>query len=152
MTDFHLICVGKVKDKNLTAIEEDYLKRLNLFKLKIHEVKSHDDNKKLEGDLVLKKIEEATKGKSAQIVTLEEKGKEFNSIDFSKFIEELMPSNQAVIFLIAGAAGHGEEVLKRKSNSLSLGKLTFPHKIARMLFAEQMYRAQTIIQGHPYHK
>lgn len=152
MTDFHLICVGKVKEKNLISIEEDYLKRLNLLKTKIHEVKSHDDNKKVEGDLVLKKIDEVTKGKAAYIVTMEEKGKEFDSKGFSKFIENTMQTNQIVIFLIAGAAGHGENVLGKKNSSLSLSKLTFPHKIARMLFIEQMYRAQTILQGHPYHK
>ena len=151
MKKSHLIVVGKLKDKNLESIENDYLKRIKSKSLVIHEVKANAENQDFEAKEVLKKIADLSKSDKPYIVTLTEFGKEYESPDFSKWLYKRVENNSSVIFIIAGATGHGPEVLKMSNESLSLSKLTFPHKIARILFVEQFYRAITIHDGHPYH-
>ncbi len=146
----HLITVGKLKDKNLEAIENDYLKRIKNPKLNIHEVKAKAENKDLEAQVVLKKIADLAKN-NPFICVLTEFGDEFESPKFSQWIYQKIESQQDVFFVIAGAEGPGEELLAKAQARLSLSKLTFPHKLARILFVEQFYRAMTIRDGHPYH-
>ena len=145
----NLITVGKLKDKNLEAIEHDYLKRINQPALKIIEVKASAESKDQEAQNVLKKIDSLSK--SPYIIVLTEFGKEFESPDFSKFHTERLESNQDIFYVICGAEGPGSELLKASHFKLSLGKLTMPHKLARVILVEQLYRAQTIRVGHPYH-
>jgi 23S rRNA (pseudouridine1915-N3)-methyltransferase len=80
-----------------------------------------------------------------------EKGKQFTSVDFSKWLFE-KSETQKIIFIIGGAAGHGEEVIAKANFKLSLSELTYPHKLARLLLVEQIYRAITIKNNHPYNK
>lgn len=147
----HLIVVGKLKDKHLEAIEQDYLKRIKSPKLQIHEVKAKAENKDLEATVVLKKIQDICKDENYYLVALTEFGTEFYSPEFSKWLTLKIEQNQHLIFVIAGAEGHGEAVLKKAKAKFSLSKLTFPHKMARIIFVEQFYRAMTIRDGHPYH-
>jgi len=149
--NIHLIVVGKLKDKHLESIEDSYLKRIKNPKLLIHEVKAKAENKDLEAEVVLKKVSDLTRSDNTFIVALTEFGQELDSPNFSAWIYQKVESYQHVVFLIAGAEGHGKEVLESIDASLSLSKLTFPHKIARVLFVEQIYRAMTIKDGHPYH-
>lgn len=151
MREVHLITVGKLKDSHYESIEKDYLKRINAFKLSIHEVKTHAEDVDKEATEVLKKIQDNSKG-SFKLITMMEKGKDYNSPDFSKWFFELLEDQAPIFFVIGGAAGHGEQVLEATTHKLSLGKLTYPHKLARVLLIEQLYRAQTISTGHPYHK
>lgn len=151
MKELHLIVVGKLADQNISELENDYLKRLSHTKLIIHEVKSHSENLDLEAREVKQKINEINKNDSSFIVLLMEKGKQFESREFSKWLFEKTPS-QKIIFIIGGAAGHGKEVLELAQFKLSLSEMTYPHKLARLLFIEQIYRAVTIKDGHPYHK
>jgi 23S rRNA (pseudouridine1915-N3)-methyltransferase len=145
-----LIVVGRLKSKELEILEIDYLKRFKKIYLKIIETKSLEDHPEKEGELVALEILELQKKASFDIVLLEEKGKLFNSPDFSNFLFEELAKN--VIFVIGGSSGHGSAVLKLKQKSLSLSPLTYPHKLARLLFIEQLYRAETIFSNHPYHK
>ena len=147
----HLIVVGKLKDKNLTTVEERYLKRIKNPQLIIHEVKARAENKDQEADVVFKKIQDITKDNNAFVVALTEFGIEYASPAFSKWLYEKIETHQYIIFVIAGAEGHGDKLLAKASAKLSLSKLTFPHKIARVLFVEQFYRAMSIRDGHPYH-
>lgn len=151
MKDIHLIVVGKIADKNIEALEQEYLKRLSGLKFSIHEVKSHSENLELEAREVKNKINEITKGDTPYIVLLTEKGKQFESRVFSNWLFEKTPTTR-IIFVIGGAAGHGTEIIQMSSFKLSLSEFTFPHKIARLLFIEQIYRAMTIKENHPYHK
>lgn len=152
MKEFHLITVGKLTESSYQEIELEYQKRLTHFKLSIHELKGRSEDLLLESSDVLKKIGELSAGKPAEIILLREGGKSFDSINFSSFITRLLDSNKPIIFVIGGASGHGKAVLQKESASLSLSPLTFPHKMARLILVEQLYRAQTIIQKHPYHK
>lgn len=151
MKDLHLIVVGKLADSNISELENDYLKRIVTPKFQIHEVKAHSENLDLEAREVKNKISEISKQDNPYTVLLTENGKQFDSRDFSKWLFEKNVT-QKVIFIIGGAAGHGEEVIKLANFKLSLSLLTYPHKLARLLLVEQIYRAVTIKDGHPYHK
>lgn len=147
----HLIVVGRLKDKHLEAIEENYLQRINSPDLKVHEVKARAESKNQEALEVLKKINDLTKDSPANIIALTEFGKEYDSVEFSKKVFDLIEKNQKLIFIVAGAEGFSSELLAMASHKISLSKMTFPHKIARILFIEQFYRAITIKNNHPYH-
>ena len=151
MTTAHLIVVGKLKDKNLEAIEKEYLKRIKNPSLLVHEVKAKAENKNLEAEVVLKKINDLAKNGTTYIVAMTEFGREFESPKLSEWIVDKIENYQDIFFVIAGAEGHGQGLLDKANAKLSLSKLTFPHKIARIIFIEQFYRALTIRDGHPYH-
>jgi len=146
-----LIVVGKLGDKNIEELERDYYKRLTSPKLTIHEVRAHSENLAKEAKEVTAKINELSKDENPYVVLLAENGKQFTSVNFSKWLFTLCET-QRMIFVIGGASGHGQEVIDRAQFRLSLSELTYPHKLARLLFVEQIYRAQTIKVGHPYNK
>ncbi len=147
----HLIVVGKLKDPHFESLEAEYIKRIHHPELIIHEVRASAENKEAEGEAILKKIRDLTQGSSAHLVALTEWGKRSTSVAFAQWLEALLERPQKVIFLIAGAEGFSEEVLSYCQERLSLSELTFPHKLARIILVEQLYRAQTIRSGHPYH-
>jgi 23S rRNA (pseudouridine1915-N3)-methyltransferase len=83
---------------------------------------------------------------------LDERGKTFSSIGFSEFIQGQMNQGQKqLVFVIGGAFGFSEEVYKKASYKISLSEMTFSHQLIRIVFMEQMYRAMTILNNHPYH-
>lgn len=146
--ELHLIVVGKLRDPHLEAVEADYLKRITNPPLLIHEVKASAENKEAEGEAILKKAKELG---ITHLIIMSEWGKKRTSVDFAKWTEELIEKQPKLAFVIAGAEGFSEEILKAAREKVSLSDLTFPHKIARVLLIEQIYRAQTIRSGHPYH-
>lgn len=145
----HLITVGKLKNKELEKIEMDYLKRVS--NLKIHEVKAQAQNKEQESKTVISKIEELTRSQESHSVILTEWGTQYTSPEFSQFLFSKIESGINIVFVICGAQGPSQELLDYSKSQISLSKLTFPHKIARLLFIEQFYRAITIHNNHPYH-
>jgi 23S rRNA (pseudouridine1915-N3)-methyltransferase len=102
--------------------------------------------KKNEGELVLKKI-----ASTDYLILLDENGKEFHSKDFANFIEKQSIHQSSLTFVIGGAYGFSKEVYERANTKISLSKMTFSHQLIRLIFAEQLYRAFTIIKGEPYH-
>lgn len=151
MKRIDLICVGKLKDSNLEAIETDYKKRINHFELHISEVKASADQPGIEAKNLLKKIDELKSKNNGVVILLSEFGRTFESPEFATWINQNLENAAGLIMVIAGATGFAEEILNRNYQKLSLSPLTFPHKIARIVLIEQIYRAQTIITGHPYH-
>ena len=151
MKDLHLIVVGKLGDKHIEELEFDYCKRLTSPKLYIYEARAHSEDLAKEAKEVGAKIDEISKNENPYIVLLTENGKQFTSVNFSKWLTNIS-ERQSVIFIIGGAAGHGEAIIKRAHFRLSLSELTYPHKLARLLLVEQIYRAQTIAANHPYNK
>jgi len=90
---------------------------------------------------------------NAKVVVLDERGKNMSSPEFAGILENWMTSGTSEIcFLIGGADGHLEETRQKADLVLSFGKLTLPHILMRAVLAEQIYRAETIISGHPYHR
>ncbi len=89
----------------------------------------------------------------AKLIALDEAGKQQTSVAFAQSIRSMQEDGTAdLCFVIGGADGHGDAVKDAASNILSLGRLTLPHGLARIVLAEQIYRATTIIAGHPYHR
>lgn len=91
-------------------------------------------------------------GDRDEVILLDDKGKQYNSENFSKFLEaRLGASDRPLVFIVGGAFGFGQKLRERADSMLSLSAMTFSHQIIRVIFAEQLYRAFTIIKGEPYH-
>lgn len=151
-----LIVVGKNEQKYLKEALDIYIKRLthyiNFELVVLPDVKnaknmSVSELKDKEAELILKHSAKADK-----IVLLDEKGKEFSSVEFSKYIEKQMNASlKTLAFVVGGAFGFSEKVYSQANEKLSISKMTFSHQMIRLLFVEQLYRAFTIIKGEPYH-
>ena len=136
-----LLVVGKTTDPRLIALTDDYCARLKhyvLFEIKV----ITDDN----GKGILKAVPA-----SSQMILLDERGKEYRSIEFADFIQKKMNSGRDVVFVVGGPYGFTQEVYDRADGMVSLSKMTFSHQMIRLLFVEQLYRACTIIKHEPYH-
>lgn len=108
---------------------------------------SQEQIKQKEGELVLKNVKPAD-----TVVLLDEHGKEFRSIEFAKDLERRISMEcRDIVFIIGGAYGFSEKVYERADSKLSLSKMTYSHQLVRTIFAEQLYRAFTIMRGEPYH-
>jgi len=91
-------------------------------------------------------------GKDDYCVLLDERGKEFTTLELAQWMEKrTISSPKRIVFVIGGPYGFSEEVYSRADYKISLSKLTFPHQLVRLLFMEQLYRVFTVIKGEPYH-
>jgi 23S rRNA (pseudouridine1915-N3)-methyltransferase len=144
---FRFLWVGKTKDKNWRALQEEYFARLSHFaRCEIVELK--DAGKEIEGKLILDKLNQST-----FVCLLDVKGRSISSHDLAANLENWQNRGlKEVTFIIGGAEGVASEVVERADNSLSLSFLTFTHEMARVVMLEQLYRAFTIIKGFPYQK
>lgn len=144
---FKFVWVGKTKDKNWRALQEEYFSRLSHFvRCEIVEIK--DSTKEIEGKLILEKVNQ-----SQFVCVLDVKGRSVTSPDLAKELEKWQNRGlKEVTFIIGGAEGIASEVVETAHNSLSLSFLTFTHEMARVVLLEQLYRAFTIIKGFPYQK
>ena len=150
-----LLLVGRTADRLYAEGIEDYAKRINHyipFNIKvIPEIKnskslSEKQQKEKEGELILKSIEDKS------FVTLhDEHGKEMRSIELAAWIENKQLTARHMTFVIGGPYGFSEDVYRRADAKLSLSRMTFSHQMVRLIFAEQIYRACTIIKNEPYH-
>ena len=145
-----IICVGKLKENYFVNAEKEYTKRLSKYvKLEIIELPDYNYDKEKtiyeEGKNILSKINDKD-----YVVTMEIKGKSFDSIELSNFIDKNLSKN--IVFVIGGSYGLSEDVLKRSNFSLSFSALTFPHQLFRILLLEQIYRSFKIIKKESYHK
>lgn len=154
-----IICVGKIKEKYFTSAIDEYTKRLSKYiKLNIIEVDdekapenissaTEDIIKKREAERILKNV------KDEYVVALCINGKQLDSVDFSKFIQENMNKQISHIsFIIGGSLGLHNSVLERANFKISFSKMTFPHQLMRVILLEQIYRAERILKNEPYHK
>lgn len=103
--------------------------------------------KEREGELILKAIKPTDR-----VILLDERGKEYRSVEFAEEIRRLsLAGGMDIVFVIGGAYGFSEAVYARSVGKISLSRMTFSHQMVRTIFAEQLYRAFTIIKGEPYH-
>jgi 23S rRNA (pseudouridine1915-N3)-methyltransferase len=103
--------------------------------------------KEKEGEVILSKL-----AKEDTLVLLDEKGKQFSSVEFSGWMQQRLVSGQKkMVFVVGGAWGFSKAVYERSDFQLSLSKMTFSHQMIRLFFLEQLYRAMTILKGEPYH-
>ncbi len=103
--------------------------------------------KQMEGEAILKNVENTD-----QFILLDEGGKHFSSREFSGYMaKHMLGGARRLIFVIGGAWGFSDEVYQRANTKLSLSRMTFSHQMVRLIFAEQLYRAMTILKNEPYH-
>lgn len=108
---------------------------------------SVDQQKTKEGELILKSLQT-----SDYIVLLDERGKEYSSLQFASYIEKKTHTvNKRLVFIIGGPYGFSQEVYDKANEKLTLSKMTFSHQMIRLVFVEQLYRAMTILNNEPYH-
>ena len=108
---------------------------------------SKEQVKDKEGEAILKNLKP-----SDDVFLLDEHGREFRSVEFSRWLEErISRGGHDMVFVIGGAYGFSQEVYDRALSKISLSKMTFSHQMVRTIFAEQLYRAFTIMRGEPYH-
>ena len=154
--EIQLLCVGKTDRTFWTSAVDDYAKRLKHYvKFSILYLPNVKAKKKINPKEI--KSEEARlisqKIKVEDVVyLLDEKGKSFTSTGFSKQVEQHMISGtKRIVFVIGGAYGFTDELYQKHSKLMCLSEMTFSHQMARLFFCEQLYRAFTIINNHPYH-
>lgn len=151
-----LIYVGKTGKSFLTDGEKEYAKRVKRYTpfevLELPDVKNakkrtEEEIKSIEAESILRKIKS-----SDYVVLLDEKGKEYTSVEFSIFIQKKFNSgSQGLVFIIGGPYGFAEAVYQRANEKIALSKMTFSHQMVRMFFMEQLYRGLTILKNEPYH-
>ncbi len=152
--------VGKTKDPAIQALTEEYLKRISRY-AQVEGVALRDEAALLElsgraAAAKAKSSRTASSGKSATgkltLVLLDSRGKQFSSEEWAGFLGNYQDQNPLpLVFAIGPADGFSEVARKAAQYTISLGRITIAHELARIVLLEQIYRAFTILQGHPYH-
>ncbi len=157
--NINIICVGKIKEDYFVKATAEFEKRLSRFcTLSIINLpdRSIPDNAspaeeqivlKKEGEEILRKI-----GKGDIVVAMCIEGKQFSSQELAEKIADFQMQSSTIDFVIGGSLGLSDEVKSRASLKLSMSKMTFPHRIARLMLEEQIYRAFKINNNEVYHK
>ena len=155
-----VFCIGFLKESYWKDAVAEYKKRLgNYVHLDIVELadlscpekaspKEMEEIQIKEGQKVLSKLKP-----NDYLIALDLKGKQYDSVDFARHIEEKLVQNGAsVSFVIGGSLGLSKELKQRANESICFGLPTFPHQLARVMLLEQLYRSFRILRGEPYHK
>jgi 23S rRNA (pseudouridine1915-N3)-methyltransferase len=147
--------VGKPRDAGLAAAIHEYETRAaRYWPLEVHEVRE-EPARSGSADLVREREGERLVGRlppGCDVVACDEQGKGMTSEEFARWLQGTRESARDVAFAIGGAFGLSEELRGRARLRLSLAPWTLPHELARLVLAEQLYRAGTIVRGEPYHK
>ncbi|PID57820.1 23S rRNA (pseudouridine(1915)-N(3))-methyltransferase RlmH [candidate division KSB3 bacterium] len=152
-----LLALGKIKDRALQRLIDKYCQRIQHYTRFEYIELSAEKRKKTENDTCVKKRESEKIQKQLLphdfIVALDERGLEYCSMDFAKFLEkqQIRGNRKRLVFVTGGATGFSETFLRSADLCLALSKMTLPHQLCRLLFVEQLYRAFSIIAGEPYH-
>lgn len=154
--EIELLTVGKTTIKFVIEGTEEYLRRLKHYipyritplpDIKKTASFSVERQKEAEGEMILSKLLP-----SDFVVLLDERGREYSSIEFSGFLEkQMIAGRKRVVFVVGGPYGFSRAVYDRADGKVSLSKMTFNHEMVRLFFTEQVYRAMTILRGEPYH-
>lgn len=148
-----VLCVGKIKEKFFKDAINEYCKRLSKYTnfqiVEVEDINSDNINIILEKE---KQLLQKHINPKDYVITLEIEGKQINSLDLSKKIEELQIYNSNIIFIIGGSYGLHQDIKDRSNYKLSFSKLTFSHQLFRVMLLEQIYRAFKIINNESYHK
>ncbi len=155
-----ILCLGKLREKHWRQAADEYLKRLSRYG-RVEEVELADEPEPAEdSDALAKQVMDREAARllarlkpGDYVIALCLGGKQWDSVDFAKHLQELPHRGyQRIVFMIGGSLGLGEAALCRADEKLALSKMTFPHQLARVLLLEQIYRAAKISAGERYHK
>ena len=155
--------IGKTKEPALQALTQDYLQRISRY-VAVEGIALRDEAALLEisgrassarssaGNSSSAKHRRAAGGVKSTLVLMDARGKEFSSEQFAQFLGDYQDRNPLPLLFAVGAAdGFSEETRAAAQFTISLGKMTLAHELARVVLLEQVYRAFTILKGHPYH-
>jgi 23S rRNA (pseudouridine1915-N3)-methyltransferase len=137
--------IGKTKEPSIQALTDEYLKRISRY--------AEVDGLALADEDALLTLREKSRSRPAHLLVLfDSRGKQLSSEEFAQFLQNHIDRNPLPLVLAIGPAnGFQESSRKAAIAVLSLGKMTLPHELARIVLLEQVYRAFTILKGHPYH-
>jgi 23S rRNA (pseudouridine1915-N3)-methyltransferase len=141
-----VVWIGKTKEHAIEVLTEEYLKRISRY-AEIAGVALKDEA----AILSLASGERQKNKERHKLVLLDSRGKQFSSEELAEFLEREQVNAMPLLFAIGGSDGFSEEVRRHAGFTLSLGKMTLPHELARVVLVEQLYRAFTILKNHPYH-
>lgn len=151
-----LLTIGKTNSAELISLMNDLEKRLpsfiNFTRKELPDIKnvknlSETELMNLETDLFLSQLKP-----SDTLIILDEKGKEYTSVEFSKFLDQQMNlSKKHLVFCVGGALGFSKKIRTLAPHKIAFSRMTFTHQMIRLFFIEQLYRAFSILQGKPYH-
>ena len=154
--NIELVVVGKTDSKEVEALVEMYAKRVNRYcKFSITTLADVRNTRnmapsrqiQLEGEAILRMV-----GDGDCLTLMDEKGAQYTSIEYSQWLQKRMLSGvKRLLIVIGGPYGFSADVYARADQKISLSKMTFSHQIVRAIFAEQLYRAFTILHNEPYH-
>lgn len=161
MINIKIICIGKLKEKFTLAMEQEYLKRLNKY-AKVEVIELQDEkipnnaSKKDEEAVILKEcnkmLEKLSKISNPYIISLDLKGNQLTSEEFSKKIENISTNiSSTIVFLIGGSLGLNDNIRNVSNELISFSKMTFPHQLFRIFLLEQIFRAFKISNNESYH-
>ena len=155
MTNINILCVGKIKEKYLVDLINEYSKRISKF-AKLNIIELADESNKLPETIVLEK--ESNKiieniPHNSFLILLDIKGEMLGSVELANKINEISTYHSSnITFIIGGSMGVNEEVRKKVDYKLSFSKMTFPHQLMRGILLEQIYRSFKILNNEAYHK
>ena len=140
-----IYAVGKMKDKRLAALTQDYLKRCRpMARVEVEEIK--DSTNAREDQELAARL--AAAGSTPLVIAMDETGEALTSVQLA----ELLGSQGNISFVLGGADGLGPEIRSATRRSVRLSSMTLTHEMARMLLCEQIYRGFSILRGKPYHR
>jgi len=149
-----IVAVGKDRSGLYAPAVEEYAKRLSRHArfevVEVPEARRHAGTPRArdeEGEALLARLDPRER-----VVLLDERGDEPTSPELARRLERWLAGGKDVALVIGGADGHGEAVRARADETLALSRMTLAHRLARLVLAEQLYRAFTIVKGEPYHK
>ncbi len=154
--EISLVCVGKVRDSRMGALCEDYAGRLEHYGHKLRVIEVKDEPGGRDGEQVVERESERLAAKipaGAWTVALDLRGEMLSSRQFASRMGQWDSQGiKSVCFIVGGHLGLSEALLGSSRQRLSLSRMTLTHEMARMVLLEQLYRANTINRGEPYHK
>ena len=136
--------IGKTKESAIQTLTDDYLKRISRY-AEVSDVALKDEA------AILAVAHGERQKERHRLVLLDSRGKQLSSEELAQFLEREQMQALPLLFAVGGADGFGDETRQQAAFVLSLGKMTLPHELARVVLLEQLYRAFTILKNHPYH-
>ena len=136
--------IGKSKEPAIQALTDDYLKRISRY--------CEGAGLVLKDEAAVLALARGERQKERhKLILLDSRGKQFSSEELAGFLDREQLQALPLLFAVGGADGFSEDARRQASSVLSLGRMTLPHELARVVLLEQIYRAFTILKNHPYH-
>lgn len=151
-----LVWIGATRDRHYRALEERYLERVSRFfrahRSSVPEGRKTDRRQQQAALEREGRAVEAKLGRDSFLVVLNESGRQLSSVELAAFVDGHRLASRELVFVVAGHQGMPDRLRKRADMVMSLGPMTMPHELARVVLLEQLYRAATILNGLPYHR